>query len=67
MIGFMRGHVYCFSLDDHSIKDLGKAAELYCYRLHVGPATHIYAMTKTGYLWRINVHTQQLELSRIHI
>lgn len=61
MIGFMRGHVYCFSLDDHSIKDLGKAAELYCYRLHVGPDKHIYAMTKTGYLWRINVHTQQLE------
>ncbi|MBR6748056.1 MAG: hypothetical protein IKM07_03880 [Clostridia bacterium] len=61
MIGFMRGHVYCFNLDDRSLKDLGKAAEIFCYRLHVGPDKHIYAMTKSGYLWRINVETQKLE------
>jgi len=61
MIGFMRGHVYRFSLDDHSVKDLGKAAELYCYRLHVGPDKHIYGCTKSGYLWRINVDTEKLE------
>lgn len=61
MIGFMRGHVYRFSLDDKKVKDLGKAAELYCYRLHVGPDQHIYACTKSGYLFRINVDTQKLE------
>jgi hypothetical protein len=61
MIGFMRGHVYRFSLDDHSVKDLGKAAELYCYRLHVGPDKHIYGCTKSGYLWRINVDTEKIE------
>ncbi|MBU0715424.1 MAG: hypothetical protein KJ964_08720 [Verrucomicrobia bacterium] len=61
MIGFMRGHVYRFSLDDHSVKDLGKAAELYCYRLHVGPDKHIYGCTKSGYLWRVNVDTEKLE------
>jgi len=61
MIGFMRGHVYRFSLDDHSVVDLGKAAELYCYRLHVGPDQHIYGCTKSGYLWRVNVDTVTLE------
>jgi sugar lactone lactonase YvrE len=61
MIGFMRGHVYRFSLKDRKIKDLGKAAELYCYRLHVGPDQHIYGCTKSGYLFRINVDTEELE------
>jgi hypothetical protein len=61
MIGFMRGHVYRFSLDEHSVKDLGKAAEIFCYRLHVGPDKHIYGCTKSGYLWRINVDTEKLE------
>lgn len=61
MIGFMRGHVYRFSLDDRSVSDLGKAAELYCFRLHVAPDKHIYSLTKSGYLWRINVDTQKIE------
>ena len=61
MIGFMRGHVYRFSLDDHSVKDLGKAAEIMCYRLHAGPDQHIYGCTKSGYLWRVNVDTEKLE------
>jgi len=61
MIGFMRGHVYRYSLDDRSVIDLGKAAELYCYRLHVGPDKHIYGCTKSGFLWRINVDAVKLE------
>ncbi|MBE6929378.1 MAG: hypothetical protein E7463_03770 [Ruminococcaceae bacterium] len=61
MIGFMKGHVYRLSLDDHTVKDLGKAAEVFCYRLHAGPDGHIYGMTKSGYLWRANVDTQELE------
>jgi len=61
MIGFMRGHVYRYSLDSHHVKDLGKAAELFCYRLHVGPDQHIYACTKSGFLWRVNVDTGMLE------
>ncbi|NLA84036.1 MAG: hypothetical protein GX854_05815 [Clostridiales bacterium] len=61
MIGFMRGHVYRFSLKDKKVKDLGKAAELYCYRLHVGPDQHIYGCTKSGFLFRINVDTEELE------
>lgn len=61
MIGFMRGHVYRYSLDDKSVKDLGKAAEIFNYRLHRGPDGNIYAMTKSGFLYRINVDTQKLE------
>ncbi len=61
MIGFMRGHVYRYSLDDKTVKDLGKAAEVYCYRLHRAPDGHIYGMTKSGYLFRINVDTEELE------
>ncbi len=61
MIGFMRGHVYRYSLDDCTVRDLGKAAEVYCYRLHRGPDAHIYGMTKTGFLFRINVDTEEIE------
>ncbi|MBE6929381.1 MAG: lactonase family protein [Ruminococcaceae bacterium] len=61
MIGFMKGHVYRFSLDDRTVKDLGKAAEVFCYRLHAGPDGHIYGMTKSGFLWRANVDTEKLE------
>lgn len=61
MIGFLRGHVYRFSLDDRTVIDLGKAAEIFCYRLHVGPDQHIYGCTKSGFLWRVNVDTVKLE------
>lgn len=61
MIGFMRGHVYRYALDTHTVKDLGKAAEIFCYRLHPGPDGHIYGCTKSGYLWRVNVDTERIE------
>ncbi|MBQ7720783.1 MAG: hypothetical protein IJT56_09390 [Clostridia bacterium] len=61
MIGFTRGHVYRYGLDDKSVKDLGKAAEIFNYRLHLGPDGHIYSMNKAGYLYRVNVDTQKLE------
>ncbi|MBE6930750.1 MAG: hypothetical protein E7463_10755, partial [Ruminococcaceae bacterium] len=61
MIGFMRGHVYRYSLDDKTVMDLGKAAELYCYRLHAAPDGHVYGMTKTGFLFRVNTDKIELE------
>lgn len=61
MIGFLKGHVYRYSIDDKTVMDLGKAAEIFCYRLHVGPDENIYGITKSGYLWRINVDTCKLE------
>lgn len=64
MIGFMRGHVYRYSLDDKSVMDLGKAAEVYCYRLHAAPDGHVYGMTKSGFLFRVN--TDRLTLEDMH-
>ncbi len=61
MIGFMRGHIYRFSLDTHQVRDLGKVAEVFCYRLHVGPDQNVYGCTKSGYLWRVNVDTERIE------
>lgn len=61
MIGFMRGHVYSLSLDDRKVKDLGKQAEIFNYRLHLGPDGNIYSMTKSGYLYRVNTATDELE------
>lgn len=61
MIGFMRGHVYRYSFDDKTVKDLGKAAELYCYRLHEGPDHNVYGMTKSGFLFRVNTENDELE------
>ena len=59
MIGFMRGHVYRYSLDTKKVKDLGKAAELYCYRMELGADGNIYAATKTGCAFRINTETER--------
>ena len=61
MIGFTRGHVYRYSLDDKTVKDLGKAAEIFNYRLHLGPDGNIYSMNKAGYLYRVNTETEKLE------
>jgi hypothetical protein len=61
MIGFLRGHIYRYSLDTRTIKDLGKAAEIFCYRLHAGPDSHIYGCTKSGYLFRVNVDEERIE------
>lgn len=61
MIGFRKGHVYRLGLDDHVVKDLGKQAEVFNYRLHLAPDGHIYSMTKSGFLYRVNVDTQELE------
>ena len=61
MIGFMRGHVYSYCIDSKKVTDLGKAAELYCYRLSLGADGNIYACTKTGYYFRINTELNKLE------
>ncbi|NLM77269.1 MAG: hypothetical protein GX173_04170 [Ruminococcaceae bacterium] len=61
MIGFLRGHVYCYDLNTKKVKDLGKAAELYCYRLVLGADNNIYACTKSGFYFRINTELNKLE------
>ena len=61
MIGFMRGHVYSYDFKTKKVEDLGKAAELYNYRLALGADGNIYGCTKSGYLYRVNTEKNCLE------
>jgi len=61
MIGFMRGHVYSFDCETRKVEDLGKMAELYCYRLVLGADGNIYGCTKSGQLFKIDTERNKLE------
>lgn len=68
MIGFMRGHVYCYDFNERRvIKDLGKAAEVFTYRLVLGADGHIYGCSKSGQLFKINTDTVELENMDFHV
>ena len=68
MIGFMRGHVYCFDFNERRvIKDLGKAAEIFCYRLVLGADGNIYGCSKSGQMFKINTDTVELENMEFHV
>ncbi len=68
MIGFMRGHVYCYDFNTRQvIKDLGKAAEIFTYRLVRAADDNIYGITKSGQMFKINVDTVELENMEWHV
>lgn len=68
MIGFMRGHVYCYDFNERRvIKDLGKAAEVFTYRLCLGTDGHIYGCSKSGQMFKINTDTVELENLEFHV
>ncbi|MEA4824015.1 MAG: hypothetical protein VB111_07875 [Clostridiaceae bacterium] len=61
MIGFMRGHVYSFDIDTRRVtKDLGKAAEVFCFRLALGADGNIYGCTKSGFPFMIDTEENKL-------
>ena len=60
-LGFLRGHLYRFSLDDRSVKDLGKVSETYSFRLSLGPDGHIYSASRTGHVYRIRTDTLEIQ------
>ena len=61
MIGFMRGHVYCYDFNEHRvIKDLGKVAEIFCYRLALGADGNIYGCSKSGQMFNHIVNRLRL-------
>lgn len=55
MIGFIRGHVYRYSVATRRLDDLGQAAEWASFRLVRGPDRHLYGSTRTGWLFKIDV------------
>jgi len=68
MIGFMRGHVYCYDLNERRvIKDLGKVAEIFCYRLVLGADGNIYGCTKSGQMFKIDTEKVEVENLEFHV
>ena len=68
LIGFLRGHVYCYDFNERRvIKDLGKAAEMFCYRLVLGADGNIYGCSKSGQLFKVNTETVELENLDWHV
>ena len=68
MIGFMRGHVYCYDFNERRvIKDLGKAAEIFCYRLALGADGNIYGCTKSGQMFKVDTEKVELENMEFHV
>jgi len=73
MIGFMRGHVYSLDLNitqrdgvvqnlhaKPPVRDLGKAAEVFCFRLALGADGNIYGCTKSGFPFMIDTEADKL-------
>ena len=68
MIGFMRGHVYCYDFNERRvIKDLGKVAEIFCYRLALGADGNIYGCTKSGQMFKIDTDKVEVENLEFHV
>ena len=43
------------------VKDLGKVADKYSFRLVVGPDGHVYGSSNTGWVFRVNTDTLKIE------
>lgn len=54
-LGFMRGFLYRYSIDEKRVQCLGKASENYSFRLTVGPDGHIYGSSRSGWLFKVDV------------
>ncbi len=68
MIGFMRGHIYCYDFNTHSvIKDLGKVAEIFCYRLVLGADGNIYGCSKSGQMFKVDTEKVEIEHLDYHM
>lgn len=60
-LGFLRGHLYRFSLDDRKVLDLGKVSETYSFRLVLGSDGHIYSASRTGHVYRVRTDTLEIQ------
>lgn len=60
-LGFLRGHLYRFSLEDRTVLDLGKVSETYSFRLVLGKDGNIYSASRTGHVYRVRTDTLEIE------
>ncbi len=61
MLGYMRGHLYRYSLDKKRVVDMGQASEQGSYRIDMASDGNLYFSTRSGFLMRINTEKQMLE------
>lgn len=59
-LGFMRGHLYRYSFDTHTVRDLGQATEWGSFRLLLGHDGNMYFATKSGYLCKIDTDSEKI-------
>jgi len=68
MIGFMRGHIYCYDFNTRKvIKDLGKVAEIFTYRLVLGADGNIYGISKSGQMFKVDTDKVTVEYMEFHV
>lgn len=61
MLGWIRGHLYRFDCKTRKCEDKGQVSEYRSYRIVLGPDENLYFSTKSGFLMRYNIQTQQIE------
>lgn len=66
-VGYMRGHAYCFHLDDRSVTDYGQCTEFGVYYLKLASDGHVYFSTRSGALWRFRTDILQPEYTGVDI
>ena len=59
--GWIRGHLYCFRLQERRVHDLGKVSENNAFRLVRAKDGRIYGSSRTGYLYRVDPKTLRIE------
>ncbi len=60
--GYLRGHLYRYDIDDGKITDYGKVTEFGSFRLFLSKIDgNIYSANRSGYFYRINTDTQEIE------
>ena len=60
--GYLRGHLYRYDIDEGKITDYGKVTEFGSFRLFRSSIDgNIYSASRSGYFYRINTDTQEIE------
>lgn len=59
--GWMRGHLYCYRLQEKQVTDFGKVTENNAFRLVRGKDGKIYGSSRSGYLYRVDPKSLKIE------
>ncbi|MGI6161201.1 MAG: hypothetical protein ACOYJD_04140 [Christensenellales bacterium] len=60
-MGWIKGHAYRYSFDDHSIIDYGQCSENAAFRFIQDKEGRLYTGTRSGWLYRIDTDTGKIE------